>query len=121
MEQNIEEFKKKITESKQTTINLDDICYFDHLFRIQNEYGSDYKPRRKLTLFGYKDICPNCSKRLQTKYYGQKWNDFFNKFFQYYIKQCYCGYKYAYTELTSNSNTKVPKSVMMSFDYENLK
>lgn len=122
MEQSIEEFKKKIIENKQSTISLEDVYYFNHLLKIRKEYGSDYKPKKKLTLFGYKEICPNCSKELQTKYFGQKWDEICNRFVQYYIKLCGCEYKYAYTEQTIDSKKgKVPRSIITSFDSENLK
>ena len=105
MKENIEEFKKKIIESKQSTISLDDSAYFSRVLKIQEQHGSDFKPKEKLTLFGCKNLCPNCSKELHIKYLGQKWDRSSEQFIQYYINQCIrgCTYEYAHIEFTDKS------------------
>ncbi len=114
MKQKIENFIEKSIQNKKERdqkISLDDSLYCYSKLDKQEIYGDDYKPKRKLTLHGYKDFCSNCSKQLIVKFLGQDVDDdIIHSCVKYWIETCSCGYEYVIREATYKTTTALGTS-----------
>ena len=102
MKQNIEDFKEKLKNKNEAIkISNENQSSFYEKHEEQKKYNNkDYKPKKKLTFYGIKDFCPNCSKQLNVKYLGQKYDEAIAINTKYYIESCICGYEYVYSKMT---------------------
>lgn len=82
----VEEFKNEELFNKWKEINVE-----------QDKYGSLYKPRNKLTIRGFKKICPNDGEILTYLSTAKQWGMF--GLWEYIILSCpKCEYEYAKKE-----------------------
>lgn len=90
----LEEFQKKILNSKQSNISKEDKEHCDKIFTIQQQYGIEYEPINKPSIFGAKTLCPNCKSEIDRKYLGFSWDTNYGEYVHYSIYKCDCGYEY---------------------------
>lgn len=90
----IEEFKNQIIKNTENTLSKSDLELWDSISEEQRQYGDDYKPKKKRSIFGTKEVCPNCSEELRKRYLGKELSKMFGEYWYYYIKSCVCGYKF---------------------------